>query len=171
MTIGASLGNELSMDQDDLVKQVMDELKQPSGGAQMSQGDDLIDIEIDSGATIRPASASAQPAGEKLGLKLKKKMDEDRRRTLRVGGLTVKLPPAKVGEPARGTLTAKVKRVSKAIGGPPPETLAAKLKRVAAFLDVGEENRHKPGEKRQHRTKGGERERPPPRRRRHLSAR
>ncbi|OLP80993.1 Polyadenylate-binding protein-interacting protein 4 [Symbiodinium microadriaticum] len=141
-TSGASLGNELSLDQDDLVKQVMDELKQPSGGAQTSQRDDLIDIEIDSGATIRPASVSAQSAGEKLGMKLKQKMEEDHRRTLRAGGLTVKLPQAKVGEPARGTLTAKVKRVSKAMGGPPPETLAAKLKRVAAFLDVGEENKH-----------------------------
>ena len=90
----------------------MDELKQPSGGNQTCEGEDLIDIEIDTGATIRPASISAQSAGEKFGQKLKQKMDEDRRRTLRVGGLTAKLPQAKVGEPARGTLTAKARRVA-----------------------------------------------------------
>ena len=105
-------GTELSLDQDDLVRQVMNELRQPSGGDQIQEGEDLVDIEIESGATTRPAIPSVQSAGEKFGQKLKKKIDEDRRRTLKVGGLTVKLPQPKRGEPARGTLAAKVQRVS-----------------------------------------------------------
>ena len=56
---GASAGGDPPLDQDELVKQVMDELKQQSGGAPVqssggAQADreaELIDIEIDSGAT------------------------------------------------------------------------------------------------------------------------
>ncbi|CAE7206203.1 CACNA1H, partial [Symbiodinium necroappetens] len=72
---GASAGGEPPLDQDELVKQVMDELKQsggapvqPSGGVQADREEELIDIEIDSGAaTIRPASHLAKKAGEQLG--------------------------------------------------------------------------------------------------------
>ena len=133
---GACAGGEPPLDQDDLVQQVMNELKQPSGGApvppsggaQADREEELIDIEIDSGATIRPASQRAKQAGEQLGQQLRRQ-EEERRRTLRVGGLTVKLPPAKTGEPARGTLTAKIKRVSQTLGGPQPqESLAARMK-------------------------------------------
>ena len=172
---GASAGGEPPLDQDELVQQVMSELKQrggapvPRGGAQAEE--ELIDIEIDSGATIRPASQKAKQAGEQLGQRLRRQ-DEDRRRTLRVGGLTVKLPPAKTGEPARGTLTAKVKRVSQALGGQQPrESLAARMKRVAAFMDMGEETQRQPRESKVRRTRGHKKERPPLRRRRHLSAR
>ncbi|CAE7260958.1 PPOX1, partial [Symbiodinium sp. KB8] len=141
---------EPPLDQDELVQQVMGELKQ-SGGTpappERSQaGEDLLDIEIESGATIRPASQQAKTAGEKLGQRLRSQ-EEDRRRTLRVGGLTVKLPPAKTGEAARGTLTAKVKKVSKALGEEKPlESLTSRMKRVAAFMDLGEKFQHKVGE-------------------------
>ncbi|CAE7394888.1 unnamed protein product [Symbiodinium microadriaticum] len=72
---GACAGGEPPLDQDDLVQQVMNELKQPSGGApvppsggaQADREEELIDIEIDSGATIRPASQRAKQAGEQLG--------------------------------------------------------------------------------------------------------
>ncbi|CAE7442725.1 XRN1 [Symbiodinium microadriaticum] len=166
---------EPPLDQDELVQQVMGELKQ-SGGApaptERSQaGDDLLDIEIESGATIRPASQQAKTAGEKLGQRLRSQQ-EDRRRTLRVGGLTVKLPPAKTGEAARGTLTAKVKRVSKALGEEKPlESLTTRMKRVAAFMDLGEKFQHKVGEGKVRRAREHKKDRPPLRRRRHLSAR
>ncbi|OLP94038.1 hypothetical protein AK812_SmicGene23990 [Symbiodinium microadriaticum] len=90
---GACAGGEPPLDQDDLVQQVMNELKQPSGGApvppsggaQADREEELIDIEIDSGATIRPASQRAKQAGEQLGQQLRRQ-EEERRRTLRVGG-------------------------------------------------------------------------------------
>ena len=172
---GASAQGGPPLDQDELVQQVMCELKQ-SGGVpappERSQaGDDLLDIEIESGATIRPASQQARTAGEKLGQRLRSQ-EEDRRRTLRVGGLTVKLPPAKTGEAARGTLTAKVKRVSKALGEEKPlESLAARTKRVAAFMDLGEKFQHQAGEGKVRRAREHKKDRPPLRRRRHLSAR
>ena len=170
-----SAQGEPPLDQDELVQQVMGELKQ-SGGApaptERSQaGDDLLDIEIESGATIRPASQQAKTAGEKLGQRLRSQQ-EDRRRTLRVGGLTVKLPPAKTGEAARGTLTAKVKRVSKALGEEKPlESLKTRMKRVAAFMDQGEKFQHNVGGGKVRHARERKIDRPPLRRRRHLSAR
>ncbi|CAE7739547.1 unnamed protein product, partial [Symbiodinium microadriaticum] len=75
-----SAQGEPPLDQDELVQQVMGELKQ-SGGApaptERSQaGDDLLDIEIESGATIRPASQQAKTAGEKLGQRLRSQQED-----------------------------------------------------------------------------------------------
>ena len=169
---GASAGAEPPLDQDELVQQVMSELKQ-SGGAPAPRGElkQNSSTSRSTGATIRPASQKAKQAGKQLGQRLRRQ-EEDRRRTLRVGGLTVKLPPAKMGEPARGTLTAKVKRVSRALGEQQPqESLVARMKRVAAFMDMGEETQRQPGESKVRRTRGHKKDRPPLRRRRHLSAR
>ena len=164
---------EQPLEKDELVQQVMCELKQGGGVAtppeRGSAGEDLLDIEIESGATIRPALQQAKQAGEKLGQQLRRQQ-EDRRRTLRVGGLTVKLPPAKTGEAARGTLTAKVKRVSKALGEEKPESLTARTKRVAAFMDLGDEFQPPLGEAKVRKVREQKKDRPPLRRRRHLSA-
>ena len=172
-TPSGGIKGEPPLDQDELVLQVMCELKAGGGATnppeRSSKGDELIDIEIDSGATIRPALPQAQQAGEKLGQQLRRQQEE-RRRTLRVGGLTVKLPPAKTGEAARGTLTAKVKRVSKALEGEKQESLTARTKRIAAFMDLGEEIQPQMGEAKVRKLREHKKERPPLRRRRHLSA-
>ena len=164
---------EQPLEKDELVQQVMRELKQGGGVATLAEnssvGEDLLDIEIESGATIRPALQQAKQAGEKLGQQLRRQQ-EDRRRTLRVGGLTVKLPPAKKGEAARGTLTAKVKRVSKALGEEKSESLTARTKRVAAFMDLGDESQPQLGGAKVRKVREHKKERPPLRRRRHLSA-
>ena len=152
----------------------MCELKQGGGAAtppeRSSAGEDLLEVEIESGATIRPALQQAKQAGEKLGQQLRRQQ-EDRRRTLRVGRLTVKLPPAKTGEAARGTLTAKVKRVSRELGEEKPESLTARMKRVAAFMDLGEEFQPQSGKAKVRKVREHKKDRPPLRRRRHLSAR
>ena len=106
----------LSLYQDDLVRQVMNELKQASGGDQRQKGEDLVDIEIESGAHAKQAIPSVQSAGEKFCQKLKKKMEEDRRRTLKVGGL-------KWGE-ARSWLTSGQSLTSFELHGDTPSRIA-----------------------------------------------
>ena len=154
-------------------ERVINDLKQ-LGGDQRHKGDDLVDIEIESRMQAPPTTPSALSAGAKFGQKLKKKMEEDRRRTLKVGGLTVKLPQPRAGEPARGSLAAKVQRLSSSMASssraaPAQEPLQAKLKRMAALFDAGEEELPKM-EKRHRSMKGDKGDRPPLRRRRHLSA-
>ena len=129
-----------------------------------------MELELDSDTRIRPAAPEAKTAGTDCGLKLKTKLEEDKCRTLRVRGLTVKLPKAQAGEPARGTLAAKVKRVSDTLATVKPEPLAAKLRRVAVFMDRGgSSSKHeREKEKKRHRSpEPGKPERPPLRRRRH----
>ncbi|OLP95899.1 hypothetical protein AK812_SmicGene21946 [Symbiodinium microadriaticum] len=118
------------LDQDELVKQVMEELRAQgtTGGGKPASTEEVVDIKIDAATHIRPAP-QIERTGRDYGLKVQQKLEEEKRRTLRVGGLSVKLPSAKTGEHARGTLTAKIRRVSQKLSSTPAETLSAKMQR------------------------------------------
>ena len=152
----------------------MEELRnqEGTGGTKPQREVEFVEIELDADTRIRPATSMATDAGTDYGLKIKKKLEEDRRRTLRVGGLTVKLPYDTTGTSARGTLSAEVRRVSESLAKREPEPLSAKMRRVAAFMDRSEGSKRHMGEKKKRRrTEDLEKlDRPPPRRRRHLSA-
>ncbi|CAE7867735.1 Ido1 [Symbiodinium necroappetens] len=152
-----------SLDQDELVRQVMSDLKD-LGGDPRHKGDDLEEVEVETRPQASRTGLSAQVAGAQLGLKIKRKADEERRRTLKVGDLVVKLPPPREGGTARGSLMAKVQRLSSTMsssssGGTPAETLRAKLKRMAAVLDEGEHTTQKV-QKGNRGTRGGARRTP-----------
>ena len=160
------------LDQDELVKQVMEELRAQgtTGGGKPASTEEVVDIKIDAATHIRPAP-QIERTGRDYGLKVQQKLEEEKRRTLRVGGLSVKLPSAKTGEHARGTLTAKIRRVSQKLSSTPAETLSAKMQRIAVFMDHGgDDTPTKGGRKKRRHTKSVRTERPPFRRRRHLSA-
>ena len=165
-----------SLDQDDLVRQVMNDLKQ-LGGDPRRKREDMEEVEVETGMQTSHTAPSVQSAGERLGLKIKKKAEDERRRTLKIGGLGVKLPQPREGGAARGSLAAKVQRISCTLTSSStmpssssteavPEPLRAKLKRMATMMDAGG-----PSLQKGHRgTHEKNRERPPLRRRRHLSA-
>ena len=167
------------LEQDELVQQVMQDLREHGGNARQAN-DDTEDIQIETGqeATIS-ADPSAKAAGSQLGARIRQRAAQERQRTLKVGGMTVKLPTRR-GELARGSLQAKVQRLARALsashageastrGGKAAELLRGQMTRLARTLDEGEILEASKTSLRAKR-RGPATDRPPLRRRRHLNA-
>ena len=173
------------LEQDELVQQVMQDLRAHGGHTRQTDIEteeiqvEAEQVEVEGGAP--PAAAhSAQLAGSQLGARIRQRAEEERKRILQVGGMTVKLPSRR-GELARGSLQAKVQRLARTLyashageapkprGGGTAESLSGQMTRVAKALDEGgsSEPSHKA---RREKRRDPFVDRPPLRRRRHLNA-
>ena len=159
------------LEQDELVQQVMQDLRVHGGYTRQTEAE---------GGAPPAAAHSAQLAGSQLGARIRQRAEEERKRILQVGGMTVKLHSRR-GELARGPLQAKVQRLARTLyashAGEAPEprgkggaeSLSGQMTRVAKALDEGgsSEPSHKA---RREKRRDPFADRPPLRRRRHLNA-
>ena len=168
------------LEQDELVQQVMQDLR-AHGGHSRQTDIEMEDIQVETeGEVTTTAARSAKMAGSQLGARIRQRAEQERKRTLQVGGMVVKLP-SRGGELARGSLQAKVQRLARTVsasqageapkprGGRTAESLSGQMARVAKTMDEGggsEPSRKARREKR----RGPIVDRPPLRRRRHLNA-
>ncbi|CAE7224293.1 unnamed protein product [Symbiodinium sp. KB8] len=161
------------LEQDEIVRQVMQDLREHGGGARQADAEmEDIQVEPEGGATT--TALSARVAGTQL------RADQERKRTLQVGDMVVKLPTRR-GGPARGSLQAKVQRLARTLsashageastqrGGTAAESLRSQMTRLAKTLDEGEGLETSRKDRREKR-RGPAADRPPLRRRRHLDA-
>ena len=165
-------GGGQALDQDELVTQVMEELRaqgsaaKSSGGSKPEDVEEEVDIEIDTNTRIRPARLPNRASGAILWAQSEAENGRGEETYPQSWGTHREAPAREDRRKCSGDFDRQDPQ-----GLKPMETLSAKMKRIAVFMDrEGDGAPSAGGQKKRRHVREGQTERPPLRRRRHLSS-